>query len=112
MDAIVFMFFMACVFFTWFFIHRARTKERLLLIEKGIDLSSLPKSGQFKANFNFPWLKIGIMITSISVGMLLSVILLLNNVTNLDILHPTLMFAFGGIGMILAHYIDKPKAKE
>lgn len=110
MEAVVFMFFMACVFFTWFFIHRARTKERLLLIEKGIDLASLPKSGKFR--ISFPWFKIGIVITSIATGLMLGVFLMaipfFAHVAAGQLPIP-LMFLFGGIGMILAHFLDKPK---
>jgi hypothetical protein len=110
---ILFLLFMAGLFLAWYFSHKARVKERMLLIEKGIDLSSLLKSGKFVINFSFPWLKLGILITSISIGCLLGVILWISiKVNNLDTLTWTLMFTFGGIGMILAHYIDKPKAKE
>ena len=113
MEAVVFMFFLAGVFFTWFFIHRARTKERMLLIEKGIDLSTLPKSGQFKVNFRFPWLKIGIIISCISLGCLIGVMYMHNYKQEIgEMLPPTFMFLFGGIGMILAHYLDKPKPQE
>lgn len=108
-----FLLFMAGLFFTWFFAHRARAKERLLLIEKGIDLSSLPKSGNFK--IYFPWLKLGIVITSISTGCLLSFLLISFNGVSGDKaggLVIILLFLFGGIGMILAHFLDKPKEQK
>jgi len=114
--AILLIFFLTGIFLTWFFIHRARAKERLLLIEKGIDFSGLTKSGKFK--IYFPWLKIGIVITSISIGLSLGIILMtktsfVNSIPR-DIIYPgdiiyLIFFLFGGIGMILAHFLDKPK---
>jgi len=113
MGAFVFMFFMACVFFTWFFIHNARTKERMLLIEKGIDYSNFPNSGNFSIKFRFPWLKIGIIITLISIGCLIGLIIEPFAPSNIHGAIPILfMFLFGGIGMILAHFIDKPKEEQ
>ena len=107
------LFFLTALFLTWFFIHRARTKERLLLIEKGIDLSNLPKSGNFR--INFPWLKIGIIIISISIGLIIGAFLMSSTLFHriaggqFPLL---LMFLFGGIGMVLAYFIDKPQEKK
>src|ERR1035437_2875064 len=101
--AILLMFFLIGIFLTWFFIHKAREKERLLLIEKGVDLSKLPISGKFR--ISFPWLKLGIIVTSTSFGLLLGVILssipFFEQITHGKL--PLLfMFLFGGIGFILA----------
>jgi hypothetical protein len=112
-DLILLIFFLTALFLTWFFTHKARVKERLLLIEKGIDPTSLPKSGSFK--FIFPWLKIGIVITSISVGLLLAAILMempfFSKIAD-GLLPLLLIFLFGGIGMILAYLIDKPQEQN
>jgi hypothetical protein len=117
--AILLIFFLTGLFFTWFFIHKARAKERLLLLEKGIDLSNLPQIGKFK--FDFPWLKIGIITTSISIGAFLGIFLLsIPGVVKLipqnfiypgDIIYGMLLL-FGGIGMILANFLDKPKEQN
>lgn len=117
---IVILFFFTAIFFTWFFIHKAKTKERLLLIEKGVELSSIPKRRRFK----FPWLKIGIVITCGSIGVLLGGFLEYFNlfkpeentsIMGRSILHSRgmisllFMYIFGGVGMILAHYLSKKK---
>ena len=110
--AILFLLFMAGLFFAWFFSHRARVKERIMLIEKGIELSNLPKSGQ--SRIRFPWFKIGIVITSIATGLMLAVFLMaIPFFDHLAVGLPIpLMFLFGGIGMILAHFLDKPKEQQ
>jgi hypothetical protein len=111
--AILLMFFLTGIFLTWFFIHKAREKERLLLIEKGVDLSKLPISGKFR--ISFPWLKLGIIVTSISTGVLLGVLLMPfygSRSNEVAPLMPIFMFLFGGIGFILASILDKPKEQK
>ncbi|MEX0646912.1 MAG: DUF3149 domain-containing protein [Balneolaceae bacterium] len=101
---IIFVTFVIVAFLTWFFIHKSREKERLLLIEKGTDYSQLPDRKVF--NFNFPWLKLGTVVTSITIGTGIGVIIMENG--GHEGVVPLLMFLFGGIGMITAHYVDKP----
>ena len=113
--AVLLIFFFAGIFLTWFFIHKAKSKERIMLIEKGIDLSVLSKTDGQKINFHFPWLKIGIIITSISIGLLIGAFLtaipFFERIAagQLPLL---LIYLFGGIGMILAYVIDKPKKQN
>jgi membrane protease YdiL (CAAX protease family) len=107
------VFFLVGLFLTKFFINKANTKERILLIEKGIDPSALSKNENQRTNF--PWLKIGIVITSISIGLLLSAFLFATpyfEKVAAGQLPLLLIFLFGGIGMILAHIIDKPKKQN
>lgn len=93
--------FIIAIFLTWFFIHKSKQEERQLLIEKGVDLSELPERGI--SNFNFPWLKIGCVLTLGSIGLLIGVIL---QGTLKGGGEPLLgMLIFGGIGMIAAHFI-------
>lgn len=111
--------FVVAIFLAWFFIYRARTKERLLLIEKGIDLNKIPKVKSLK----FPWLKIGIIFICGSIGVVLGGYIdslqLFSDVhregrgstilDSPDIFSICFMYFFGGIGMVLAHYLEKNK---
>lgn len=101
---IIFVTFVIVAFLTWFFIHKSKEKERLLLIEKGIDYSQLPDRNKF--NFNFPWLKFGTVVTSIAIGTGIGFIFIEFGVA--DGVVPLFMFLSGGIGMIIAHIVDKP----
>jgi len=95
--------FITAIFLTWFFIHKSKQEERQLLIEKGADLSELPEKGI--SNINFPWLKIGCVLTLGSIGLLIGVILQDHNVLKSGG-EPLLgMLIFGGIGMITAHFV-------
>jgi hypothetical protein len=111
--AIVTICFLAGVFFSWYFVHSAKVKERLILIEKGVDISNLPQTGNFK--FNFPWLKIGMIITGASLGFLSGFVLYIAGIIperDSEFVVLSLSILFGGIGMILAHYMDKPKEQK
>lgn len=101
---IIFIVFSTMAFFAWFFIHRSKEKERLLLLEKGFDPSELPE----RSTFSFPWLKMGCVITSATIGLILGLFLLdfLADAPGIG------MVLFGGIGLIIAHYVDKPHEKS
>ena len=102
--SVLLIIFMTGVFLTWFFMHKAKSKERMLMIEKGVDLSQLRQ--ERKSNFNFPWLKVGIVIASMGIG------LVLGSLAHDPVFIFGAIFLFGGIGMITANYLDKPKGRE
>ena len=114
-EALPWLGFFAAVLLAWYFYLKARNKERMALIEKGADVSDLYSKQE--VTFRFPWLKIGIIITGISIGVSLTVLLMILN-PNDKILGdpgPLLLisgFLFGGIAMIIAHFADKPRKKE
>lgn len=103
---ILFLAFLTAGFFAWFFSHKTREKERLLMIEKGVELPKEESGRRF--SFRFPWLKIGLVVTGLSFGLLLGNTLVEREVFWNDI-SPYLMFLFGGIGMIIAHYVDRDR---
>lgn len=104
MLSIVFIFFMAGVFLTWFFNHKAKTRERLLLIEKGFDISQVPQ--ERKVIIDLPWMKIGIVAAFMGLGLVIGG----ENFGNGGMIGFTLIF--GGIGMVLANYFGKSKANK
>ena len=91
-------------FLVWYFSHKSKEKERLLLLEKGIDPSELPE----RSTFSFPWLKLGCLVTSVALGLMLGLFL----EDYYGAAPPLLMFLFGGIGLIIAHYVDRPDVKS
>lgn len=117
---IIVIFFFVAIFLAWFFIYKAKTKERLLLIEKGVELSNIPK----KKRFRFPWLKVGVVIAFGSIGVLIGGFLEYFNLFKPEeptemfersilyqggMLSLLFMYLFGGIGMVIAHYLGKKK---
>ena len=107
--SIVLIVFIAAIFFTWFFIHQSKVEERRLLIEKDIDFSKLPDRGVL--NFNFPWLKVGCVITSATIGLIIGIVFFKMG-SRIGGLPFVLAVLLGGIGMMIAHFMGNPKDKQ
>ena len=82
-----------------------RTKERLALIEKGAD-ASVFKTGASK----YSLLKWGIFLIALSIGVISGYAL--SNVINEVAAFFTMILLFGGIGLIVAHFITNKLAKN
>lgn len=98
---VIFIFFAASILFGWYFIQQTKLKERILLSEKGIDINNLIPEEKKRSSW---WLRIGIVVISASLGLLLGIAIDSSGTFPL-----ITFFLFGGIGMIIAHYVDKPK---
>jgi hypothetical protein len=63
----------AAFFASWYLMHTARSKERMLLLEKGYDPAQLPwhEVPKFK-RFRFSWKKIGVLLVFIASGLLVT----------------------------------------
>jgi hypothetical protein len=82
-----------------------RTKERLALIEKGMD-ASIFKTEPSK----YALLKWGIFLIGAAVGVITGYVLA--NVVNEVVAFFTMIFFFGGLGLIVAHFITNALAKK
>jgi hypothetical protein len=111
--AIPWLGFFAAITISWIYYLRARNKERIALIEKGVDVSEIYSTPI--QPIKFPWLKLGIVLLGISIGISVVVVLIiLYPDSQLAMMQAGAIaiisgFLFGSISMIIAHYIDKPK---
>lgn len=116
--ALIWLGLFAAAFFAWFFFVQARNKERLALIEKGADAANFFAKKESKKRFSFPWMKFGLLLCGLGfgLGIGLFVISLPGLEKSMEDVGPGIVFAttfiFGGIGMMLSHYVDKPKSTE
>lgn len=111
-DSLVWISFFAAVFLAWYFYLKARNKERLALIEKGVDVSEFYTKSDLK--FRFPWLKIGIIVTGISIGFALGLFIIADPNFSFEE-GPVVLatsFFFGGVSIIIAYFVDKPQRKR
>jgi hypothetical protein len=102
--------FFASVFFGWYFFLQARNKERMALIEKNAELPGIFKTPE--ARFHFPWLKLGMIITGTGLGFCIA--LITGQLSAIQYIEPMIfgcMLLFGGLGMVIAHLIEKPKGQ-
>lgn len=111
---LVWLGFFASILLGWYFYLKARTKERMALIEKNADLSEIYKVREF--SFRFPWLKMGMVITGVGFGfcmvfLLREIIGIQNFGAEMELAIFGFMMFFGGLGAVIGHFIDKPKER-
>lgn len=84
-----------------------RNKERMALIEKDQSAELFNKENKpLVANWG---LKLGIMCIGISLGILIAYFLERNKVVADDVAYPSMIFMFGGVGLVVSHYIATKK---
>jgi hypothetical protein len=87
----------AGLFLGWYFVKRARFKEKIILIEKGMDIKELNLIGG--NNTHSLWLRIGIIITGTALGALLVAVTEFNSGVQ-----DALIALFTGISVIVAYF--------
>ena len=85
-----------------------RRKERMTLIEKGADASLLVS----KSNVNFYALKLGLLFIGVAIGLILGAILVEMTTLNDEAAYFSMIFLFGGIGLVISHFLEKKERKE
>lgn len=108
--ALIWLGFFASIVLGLYFYLSARHKERMALIEKNADVSEIFKVREFQ--FRFPWLKLGMIVIGIGIGFGITIFLttIVDDLKSLgDEIAVGSMLLFGGLGIIVAHYIEKSK---
>ena len=85
-----------------------RKKERMLLIEKGIDAPSFnaqPKRGILA-------LKLGLLFIGVAIGMIVGAILTETTTLHEEAAYFSMIFLFGGIGLVVSHFLEKKELME
>jgi peptidoglycan/LPS O-acetylase OafA/YrhL len=104
--AIVVVSLFGTIFFTLYYYFLARNKERMALIEAGLDLSQFYKK-QVRIS---QWLRLGIFAVGIGIGLLIVGLISQYQTGNIvDVLKVSIIVLCGGVAMIVANYVDKPK---
>jgi len=109
--ALIWLGFFACIVLGLFFYLSARHKERMALIEKNADVSDIFKVRKFQ--FRFPWFKLGMMFIGIGIGFCITILIttMVHELKSLgDEIFIGSMLFFGGLGLVIAHFIEKPKS--
>src|SRR6056297_543652 len=84
-----------------------RRKERLALIEKGVTDSIFNKEADVS-----PSLKYGILFIGIAIGFLMGEILYLNTSINEGVAYLSMIFFFGGAGLIVYYLIARKHLRK
>jgi len=90
----------------------ARNKERLALIEKGMD-SSIFKTSETHGRYNA--LKWGLVIVGVGIGLILGNIFDIHGIMDDDVAYFAMVFVFGGLGLLTYYLLIrkiKPEKEE
>ena len=85
-----------------------RKKERMALLEKGVDASKLI----FPRQSSSAPLKYGLLLIGISVGLLLGNILSVTTELQQEVAYFSMVFIFGGLALVIFHFVDKKMRDE
>jgi len=104
----------------WYFYLKIRNKERMALIEKDKDVSEIYARPKTSFSFSFPWLKIGIIATGFSIGLIVVEIIMQiffmdqegHYLRGSDTMGIGILFLFTSVSILVAYFADKPKNKE
>jgi len=113
--ALIWLGFFACIVLGLYFYFSARHKERMALIEKNVDVSEIFKTREIR--FRFSWLKMGMIILGIGFGFCFAFFsMFIPGIANIsvgdrEVMSLGSMLLFGGVGIVIAHYIEKPKGE-
>ena len=76
----------------------AKNKERLALIEKGLDVSIFKNEGQ--THWRYGALKFGLLAIGIGIGLVVANILDVNRIMDDEVAYFAMIFIFGGLGLL------------
>jgi predicted MFS family arabinose efflux permease len=84
-----------------------RRKERLIMIEKGTNMPEMREE-----EFLFSALKFGIFFIGIGLGVLVANILCVTTKLESEVAYFSMIFLFGGIALVIAHFIERKDTKK
>lgn len=102
----------ASIFGIIYIFFMTRNKERLAMIDKGMDVSLLSKRQGGQSPLNFWVIKIGFLMIGLALGIIVATIAE-NNGMNGDQAYPAMILLFGGLALIASYFVElKLRAKS
>jgi|GEM_PF-167016 len=86
-----------------------RRRERLTMMEKGVDASMFVSDTK---SFNKSTLKFGMLFIGIGVGVLFGNILAVNSALHEEVAYFSMIFLFGGFALVANYLIEKSESKK
>lgn len=85
-----------------------RKKERLMLIQAGLDPATFEKN----AKPSLTTIKLGMLLVAIGLGVLLANIIVNVTVMDRDAVYFSIVFLFGGISLLVSYFLERKQIKE
>jgi hypothetical protein len=99
--------FCICIFLAWYFTHKARHQERLMMIEKGMDPNEeLNKEGGVKSAL----FKLGIVIIGLSIGLaIIGILVEFHSLGESNAIPMSILGICGGVALVIANRLSSIK---
>lgn len=110
--------FFTAIILSYYFYLSYRNKERMALIEKGVDVSEVYKRREI--SFNFPWLRLGMLTLGIGLGIFFAYLYTVlisqrfpgHNHEFGEMILTWAILIFGGLGIIVGNILEKSGNKK
>ncbi len=112
--AIVFMFLFAVIFGIFYLFYSTRNKERLALIEKGVDAKIFMKGERKKSTLTGRIIVLNLSLLLMGIGIGVFIALLLTTYLQLEegAVYPAMIFFMGGLGLFTGFNLTKKLDNE
>ena len=104
--------FFASIFGIIYVFFMTRNKERLAMIEKGLDVSQLTKRHGNQNSLSYWAIKVGFLMVGLALGIFVGS-LAAQGLMGEEEAYPTMILLFGGLALIASYFVEKKlKSKE
>lgn len=112
--SIVFMFLFAVIFGIFYLFYSTRNKERLALIEKGVDAKIFMQGEKRKSTLTGRVIILNLSLLLMGIGLGVFIALLLTTYTRLEeeAIYPAMIFIMGGLGLFAGFHLTKKLEEE
>ncbi|CAM1340605.1 DUF6249 domain-containing protein [Tenacibaculum amylolyticum] len=112
--AIVFMFLFAVIFGIFYLFFSTRNKERLALIEKGVDARIFMKGERKKSTLTgrVIVLNLSLLLMGIGLGVFLALLITTYTILKEEAMYPSMIFFMGGLGLFTGFNLTKKLENE
>lgn len=112
--AIVFMFLFAVIFGIFYLFYSTRNKERLALIEKGVDAKIFMQGEKKKSSLTgrIIILNLSLLLMGIGLGVFIALLLTTYSALEEEAIFPAMIFFMGGLGLFLGFNLTKKLDQE
>ena len=84
-----------------------RNKERMAMIEKGMDMSLFVKKHGDEAPMKYWVIKIGFLMIGIALGVVTGSLVSNNGMMSEDAAYPSLILLFGGLALVASYFVER-----
>lgn len=96
-----------CIFLAWFFTHKARHQERLLMIEKGMNPN---EESNREGGLKSIMVKLGILIIGLSIGLaVIAILVQFDSLGRSNAVPMSILGICGGVALVVANRLSARK---